>query len=83
MIFLALNCRGLANSSKKLSLKGLIETHNPFVIFLQELITYWKKVVKYFSKLLRGRGFRFIDDLGRSRGNIMGWKEIIFSIYNY
>jgi len=30
----------LANSSKKLALKFLIEFHNPSIIFLQELMTY-------------------------------------------
>ena len=35
MISITLNCRGVANSSKKLALKRLIDVNNPSIIFLR------------------------------------------------
>jgi hypothetical protein len=55
---------------QKLAIKRLINTHNPSIILLQELMTDEDKVVKDPSKLLKGWDFSFIDSLGRYMGNI-------------
>jgi hypothetical protein len=54
MIFLTLNCIGLANSSNKLALKRLIEVHSPFTIFLQVIITDGGEAIKDLSNILGG-----------------------------
>jgi hypothetical protein len=66
MIFLTLNYRGLVNSSNKLVIKRLTKVHNPYIIFLQELMTDGEKVVQDLSMLLMGWEFSFIDAIRRS-----------------
>jgi len=58
-----------------LSLKILIEVLNPSIIFLQEIMIDGEKVINELSRILKGWDFFFIDALGRSRGNIIGWKK--------
>jgi hypothetical protein len=60
MILLTLNCRGLANSSKKLALKRLIEVHNPSIIFLQEIMTDGEKVINDLTRILKGWDFSLL-----------------------
>jgi hypothetical protein len=61
MIFLSLNYRGIANPSKKLALKRLIDSQNPSIIYLQELMIEGDKIIQDLSKLLKGLDFKFVD----------------------
>jgi hypothetical protein len=82
MIFLTLNCRGLANPSNKLAIKRLIETLKPSIILLQETMIDGEKVIQELSKFMIGWEFSYIDAIGRSSGNITGWKRCSFTLSN-
>jgi hypothetical protein len=82
MIILSLNCIGLANPSKKLSLKRLIDVHSPSIMFLQETMMDEDRATKILSLVLLGWEFKFIDSQVHSRGIILGWKISFFLIKN-
>jgi hypothetical protein len=65
MILMTLNYRGLANPSKKLALKRLVEEINPSIILLQEIMTKGEKTIHELSKILGRWDFSFIDVIGR------------------
>jgi hypothetical protein len=47
MIVLSLKCIGLANSSRKLAIKRLVETHNLSILFLQETMMEGEKEINF------------------------------------
>jgi hypothetical protein len=72
----------VGQSLKKIAIKILIEVNNPYVIFLQELMTNRERVVHELSKILGSWEFSYIDAKGRLGGNITGWKKGSFSYTN-
>jgi hypothetical protein len=72
----------LANPSKKLAIKRLIESLKPSIILLQEIMIEGEKTIQELSKFLSGWDFNFIDAIGRSSGNITGWKRCSFTLTN-
>jgi exonuclease III len=75
MKVLSFNCRGLANPSKKSSLRRLVEQSSPDVILLQETLGDSVSVVKTLETLLPGWMFAAVDARGRSGGLATGWKK--------
>jgi exonuclease III len=73
MKILSFNCRGLANPSKKSSLRRLVELISPEVIFLQETMGVSESVVSVLESLLPGWDFAAVDARGRSGGLATGW----------
>jgi hypothetical protein len=69
-------------SLKKIGLKRLIETIKPSIILLQEIMTNGEKITQELSKMFCGWEFNFIDDIGRSQGNITRWKKCSFTLTN-
>jgi hypothetical protein len=74
MIFLSHNCRGLANPSKILAIRRLIDIHNPSLLILQETMMDGETAVKLFSSSLPGWNFIGLDASGKSRGLLTSWK---------
>ena len=64
MYCLTFNYKGLSHPSMKLFLMWLIETHNPYIIYFQELLIEGVKTVKDISNLLKGWDFSFVDVIG-------------------
>jgi exonuclease III len=75
MRILSFNCRGLANPSKKSSLRRLVEQSSPEVILLQETLGDSVSVVKALETLFPGWMFAAVDARGRSGGLATGWKK--------
>lgn len=75
MKVLSFNCKGLASSHKKSSLKRLVERIQPDVIFLQETMGDCASVQKALHSLLPGWEFLAMDARGRSGGLAMGWHK--------
>lgn len=73
MKVLSFNCRGLASSLKKSSLKRLMERIQPDVIFLQETMGDSDSVQLALLSLLLGWDFLALDARGRSGGLAKGW----------
>jgi exonuclease III len=57
MIILALNCRGLGSSSKKKSLRRLVEVNNLDILMLQETMGDSEKIVLDLGKAFVGWDF--------------------------
>jgi hypothetical protein len=53
MIILSLNRRGLANPSRKLAIKRLVDLHHPSVILLQETMQERDKAINSLSPILQ------------------------------
>jgi hypothetical protein len=70
MIILSFNCRGLANPSKKLAIKRLVDLHQPSVLLLQETMMEGEKTMLTLSFSLLGWDFSATDVIGHSRGLI-------------
>jgi endonuclease/exonuclease/phosphatase (EEP) superfamily protein YafD len=69
MRVLSFNCRGLANPSKKLSLRRLVELNSSEVILLQETLGDSATVVKALESLFPGWMFAAVD----ARGHLGAW----------
>lgn len=82
MIFLTLNCQGLANPSKKLAIKRPIETLKPSIILLHETMTDGVKVIQELSKFMIEWEFSYFDAIGGSSGNISRWKRPPYTLSN-
>jgi hypothetical protein len=72
MIFLILYGKELANPTKKLAIRRLIESLKPSIILLQETMTNGEEVIQELSKFRIGWEFNYIDAIERSGGNITG-----------
>ena len=73
MIFLSVNCRGLASQSKKLAFRELVRSQNLDIILLQETLGKGDEVINSISKLLPDWVFHALDSVGRSGGVITGF----------
>jgi hypothetical protein len=73
MIILSFNCRGLANPSKKLSIKRLVDLHQPYVLLLRETMMEGEKTMLTLFFSLLGWDFSATDVIGHSRGLITRW----------
>jgi hypothetical protein len=82
MIMLSLNCIRLANPSKKLVIKIFMDTHNPSILFLQEIMMEGDGGIKTLSSSLLGWNFLATNAQGKSRGLIKGWKNNSLYIKN-
>ena len=74
MKILSFNCRGLASSHKKSSLKRLVESTRPDVLMLQETLGDNSQVKVLLENLLPGWEFEALDARGRSGGLATGWR---------
>ena len=75
MKVLSFNCRGLASSHKKSSLKRLVERIQLDVIFLQGTMGNCDSVQQALFTLLPGWDFLAMDARGRSGGLATGWRK--------
>jgi exonuclease III len=75
MIILSLNCRGLANPSKKLVIKILVDTHNPSILFIQETMLEGDKAIKNPFLISTRLGFYGHRCPGKVRGAYNGMAE--------
>ena len=75
MKVISFNCRGLASSHKKSSLKRLVERIQPDVMFLQEIMGDCESVQKALHSLLSGWEFLVMDARGRSGGLATSWHK--------
>jgi hypothetical protein len=66
MKFLSFNCRGVVSPSKKLSLKWLVDSNHPDIIFLQETMGMSSYVFSILEYLLNNWSFSSMDTRGRS-----------------
>jgi exonuclease III len=82
MKFLSLNCRGLVSPHKKSTLKRLINTQQPDIILLQEMMADSSAISATLSSLLLGWHFMGIDVVGRSGGLAMGWRTKSIKLLN-
>ena len=73
MNIMSFNCRGLANPSKKSSLRRLIDFNRPDVLLLQETLGLNEDVCCILESLLPGWKFVAIDECGCSGGLALGW----------
>jgi exonuclease III len=74
MRILSFNCLGLANPTKKPSLRRFIEKTSPEVILLQETLGDSVSVTKSLETLLPGWSFAAVDGRGCLGGLATGWK---------
>jgi len=82
MIVLSFNYKSLANSSKKLSIKRLVDTLNSLILFMLEPIFHCERETKFIYPLLKGWYFSSINGHGRSRGLIKGWEREYLALTN-
>jgi len=82
MKILSFNCRGLASSHKKASLKRLVECTRPDILLLQETLGDSSSVKAQLEKLLLGWEFDGLDARGRSGGLATGWRTKDFKCAN-
>ena len=61
MIFMTLNCRGLASKQKKLAICRLVEEQHIDVVFLQESMGNGIMFVDELESMLRGWTFLSLD----------------------
>jgi len=83
MKILSFNCRGLANPSKKSSLRRVIDLNCLDVILLQETLGLSDDVTKSLELLLPGWKFVAIDVNGRSGGLASGWRLSVCRCDNF
>jgi exonuclease III len=72
LIFLSLNCRGLANPSNKLAIKWLVDLHQPSVLLLQEIIMEGEKAMLTLYSSLSGWDFFTVGETSHYGGIITG-----------
>jgi exonuclease III len=82
MKLLSFNCRGLASPSKKSSLKRLVMSHQPDVLFLQETLADECSATQALLKLFPGWDFLGLDAIGRSGGLVIGWNQKKIKLLN-
>jgi len=82
MKLLSLNCRGLASPHEKSALKRLINTQEPNIILLQEMMTNSLSIFATLSSLLPRWHFMGIDATGRSGGLATGWRTKSIKLLN-
>jgi exonuclease III len=82
MKFLSLNCRGLASPHKKSTLKQLINTQQPDIILLQEMMEDSSAISATLSSLLPRWLFMGLDAAGRSGGLATGWRTKSIKLLN-
>lgn len=82
MKILSFNCRGLASTHKKLSLKCLVTRVSLDVIVLQETLGSSESVKDMLQYLLSGWEFLVMDARGRSGGLALGWRSVSCRISN-
>ena len=82
MIFMTLNCRGLASKPKKLAICRLVEDQHVDVLFLQESMGIGHVLVVELENLLKGWTFISLDARGKSGGLLSGWKSRFFHLLN-
>ena len=82
MIFLTLNCRGLASKPKKLAICRLVEEQHIDVVFLQESMGNGVLFVEEMEYILKGWTFLSVDAQGKYGGLLLGWKSRFFHLLN-
>jgi hypothetical protein len=75
MIILYLNCQGLANTSKKLDIRHLLEIHNPSTLMIQETMMDWGRAIKTLFVALSSWYFLATNAQVRSGGLLTDWKK--------
>ena len=80
MIFMSLNCRGLASKPIKLAIRRLVEEQHIDVVFLQESMGNGVLFVEEMESILKGWTFLSLDAQGKSGGLLSGWKSKFFHI---
>eukprot|EP00253_Pinus_taeda_P026707 PITA_26707 len=73
MKYLSFNCRGLASTSKKLSLQRLFEVEPIDIILLQETLGLAEYITRSLQSLVSSWIFVAIDVVGRSGGLAIGY----------
>lgn len=74
MNLLAWNCRGLGNTRTVRTLKEVIKSHNPELLFLSETLTVSNKIEELSSKLGYS-SFYSVDRQGMGGGLAIFWKH--------
>ena len=75
MKFVSLNCRGLASTRKKISLKRMMEVLSPEFILLQETMGPELEVETSLASLLPEYSSTAQSAIGHSGGLAIGWKK--------
>jgi exonuclease III len=75
MKLISFNYRGVASPSKKLSLKRLVDSNHPDIIFLQETLGTSYDVSTLLEALFLSWSFSSLDARGRSGGLALGWNK--------
>jgi exonuclease III len=75
MIFLSFNARGIGGPQKKLSLKRLLLSLKPDILFLQETMCSGEDAIKIVSQWLKNWSFSAVDAEGLSGGLLSGWSS--------
>ena len=83
MICLSYNCKGLANSDKKLALKRLLHATRIDALFLQETLGDGLSITKILTPLLPDWSFATIDARGRSGGCALGINNKTIRVLNW
>ena len=75
MLVLSFNVRGLGNSPKIKSLKRMVNSLKPLIIFIQETMMEGQKGKEMLEPWLKGWSFGFISSEGHSGGLITAWNQ--------
>ena len=82
MIFMTLNCCGLASKQKKLAICRLVEEQHIDVVFLQESMGNGVLFADELEYMLKGWSFLSMDARGKSGGLLLGWRSRFFHLLN-
>lgn len=74
MKIVSFNCRGLVSPSKNSSLKRLIDSMEPNIIFIQETLGDSSLIKGALESLMPNFSFEAVDARGRSGGMVSRWK---------
>ena len=73
MIFLSLSCRVITSTSKKLTIRRLLDIYKADVIFFQETMCLGIKAIEELKILIKYWEFVSIDALGKSSALLTRW----------
>ena len=84
MKVLSLNCRGLASTWKKLSIKRLISVQKSDVVLFQETLGPESTVTGPLKNTIKNFEFIARDARGHSGGQVIGWNpNVVNCIYTW
>jgi hypothetical protein len=82
MIVLSQNCHRLANFTKKLAIKCIIDLHSPSILLLQETMIVGSKAIDSFTKSFLDWDFLALDAIGKLGGILSGWRKSSPKLFN-